>query len=392
MFLHNFKYTLKTLFKNKTLIFWTFAFPIILGTFFNMAFKDITTKEKLTTIDIAVINNEEFNNNEIYKEALKELSDEKNENKIFNITYTTKEQAKTLLEDKKIKGYIELEKDNSKITCKENGIDETIIKYVTEEISEKSITIKNLTEQEINNEIEKGNYNIDYTKIYNRINDLMNTDANIKNISNNNLDYVMIEFYTLIAMACLYGGMLGMYAINQKLPNMCNIGKRISISPIKKKIIILSSLLASYITQLIGLSLLFIYTIFVIKVDYGNNIPLVILLSLVGSLTGLSLGLIIGSIIKSKENTKTGILLAITMFGCFLSGMMGISMKYIIDKNIPIINKLNPAALITDGFYSLYYYDTLDRYWCNIISLLIISLILILISINSLRRQKYDNI
>ena len=112
MFLHNFKYTLKTLFKNKTLIFWTFAFPIILGTFFNMAFKDITTKEKLTTIDIAVINNEEFNNNEIYKEALKELSDEKNENKIFNITYTTKEQAKTLLEDKKIKGYIELEKDN----------------------------------------------------------------------------------------------------------------------------------------------------------------------------------------------------------------------------------------------------------------------------------------
>jgi len=392
MFLHNFKYTLKTLFKNKTLIFWTFAFPIILGTFFNMAFKDIAAKEKLTTIDIAVINNEELNNNEIYKEALKELSDDKNENKIFNITYTTEEQAKTLLEDKKIKGYIELEKDNTKITCKENGIDETIIKYVTEEISEKSIIIKNLTEQEINNEIEQGNYDIDYTKIYNRINDLMNTNANIKNISNNNLDYVMIEFYTLIAMACLYGGMLGMYAINQKLPNMCNIGKRISISPIKKKIIILSSLLASYITQLIGLSLLFIYTIFVIKVDYGNNILLVILLSLVGSLTGLSLGLVIGSIIKSKENTKTGILLAVTMFGCFLSGMMGISMKYIIDKNIPIINKLNPAALITDGFYSLYYYDTLDRYWCNIISLLIISLILILISINSLRRQKYDNI
>ena len=80
------------------------------------------------------------------------------------------------------------------------------------------------------------------------------------------------------------------------------------------------------------------------------------------------------------------------MLGCFLSGMMGITMKYIIDKNVPIINKLNPASMITDGFYSLYYYDTLDRYFFNIISLIIFALILIGVSIFSLRRQKYDSI
>ena len=389
MFWHNFKYTFKTLFRNKPLIFWTFAFPIILGTFFNMAFKDITKNEKLTTIDIAIINNDNFNNNEIYKEAMKELSE--GENKLFNTTYVSKEEAEKLLDEKKIKGYIELE-ENTKIICKNNGIDETIIKYVTEEIDQKSNMIKNLSEIEIQNQIQNGNYNIDYNKINEEIKEVMNNDVNIKNIANNNLDYVMIEFYTLIAMTALYGGMIGMYSVNQKLPNMSNIGKRISSSPLKKKTIILSSLLAGYIIQLIGLGLLFIYTIFVIKVDYGNNIPLIILLSLVGSLTGLSLGLATGSIIKSKEGTKIGIVLGITMTGCFLSGMMGITMKYIIDKNIPIINKLNPAALITDGFYSLYYYDTLDRYWKNIISLLIISTILLVISINSLRRQKYDNI
>ena len=41
MFIHNFKYTFKTLLKNKALIFWSFAFPIILGTLFNMAFSDL---------------------------------------------------------------------------------------------------------------------------------------------------------------------------------------------------------------------------------------------------------------------------------------------------------------------------------------------------------------
>lgn len=55
MFLHNFKYTFKTLFKNKSLIFWTFAFPIILGTLFHMAFSDIESSEKLHTIKIAII-------------------------------------------------------------------------------------------------------------------------------------------------------------------------------------------------------------------------------------------------------------------------------------------------------------------------------------------------
>lgn len=388
--LHNFKYTLKTLFKNKILIFWTFAFPLIMATFFNMAFKNITNSEKLDIIDIAVVNNEEYQNNEIYRNTLEQLSDS-NEDKIFNIVYVDEQQAKELLNDNKITGYIKLE-ETTKIVFKENGINETILKYVTEEIEEKSIMIKNLSEQEIEKEIKTGNYNINYDELTKKIKELMQTETNIKDVSNQKLDYAMIEYYTLIAMACLYGGTISMNVINKKLPNMCNIGKRISVSPTKKKTTILSSLISSYITQLIGLALLFIYTIFILKVDYGTNTPLIILLGMVGSLTGLSLGLLIGTIIKKNENIKIGILIGITMLGCFLSGMMGITMKYIIDKNIPLINKLNPAAIITDGFYSLYYYDTLDRYWYNIISLLIISLILILISANSLRRQKYDNI
>ena len=48
MFTHNFIYSLKVLLKNKMLIFWTFAFPILLGIFFNMAFSDIEKIENTT--------------------------------------------------------------------------------------------------------------------------------------------------------------------------------------------------------------------------------------------------------------------------------------------------------------------------------------------------------
>ncbi len=396
MFIHNFKYALKTLFRDKMLIFWTFAFPIILGTFFNMAFSNIENSEKLEIIDIAIVDNDEFQNNELYKEALKTLSDEGNADRLFNTRYVTEEEAKQLLEKNEITGYMILEEDTPKVVVTTSGINETILKYVVEEITTNGQIVESLMDKEINKELSSGNYNLynlDYKKIYeNVLEKTQNQEVRITNISNNNLSYTMIEFYTLIAMACLYGGILGMVAINKNLANMSSNGKRVSVAPTTKGKVIFSSILASYITQLVGLTLLFIYTIFVLKVDYGTNLPLIILLGIVGSLAGLSMGLAIGTILKTNENVKTGIVIAVTMLGCFLSGMMGITMKYIIDTNAPIINKINPASMITDGFYSLYYYDTLDRYYFNIISLLIFSIIMILISYTSLRRQKFENL
>ena len=116
MFKHNFKYSLKTLFRNKALIFWTFAFPIILGTFFNMAFSNIESSEKLDVINIAIIKNEDLNKNEIFKTAFEELSDKNNNDRLFETKYTTEEEAKKLLEDEEIVGYMKLVNDEPKLT------------------------------------------------------------------------------------------------------------------------------------------------------------------------------------------------------------------------------------------------------------------------------------
>lgn len=393
MFIHNFKYSLKALLRNKMLIFWTFAFPIILGTLFKVAFSNIENSEKLDIINIAIVQNEEFENNEAFKTSFEKLSDENNEDRLFNTQYTTKEEAKDLLNKGEIIGYMELKQDRPVLTFVTNGIDETVFKHVAEEIVQTSDIIKQLSQTQIQKQIASGNYIINYDEIYNKAIEMAKEDnVELKNISNSNLSYTMIEFYTLIAMTCLYGGMLSMVSINQSLANMSNKGKRITVSPTKKSIIILSSLLASYIVQLIGLVILFLYTLFVLGVDYGSNTGLIMLLAIIGSFAGLALGTFVGTIFKANENTKTGILIALTMLWCYLSGMMGITMKYIVDKNVPIVNKINPASMITDGFYSLYYYDKLDRYWFNIASLLIFALILVVISFFSLRRQKYDSI
>ena len=80
------------------------------------------------------------------------------------------------------------------------------------------------------------------------------------------------------------------------------------------------------------------------------------------------------------------------MAGCFFAGMMGITMKNIIDKNAPFINRINPVAMITDGLYALYYYDSGERYLINVISLAVFSAVMMLISVSGLRRQRYDSL
>ena len=384
MFLHNFKYTLKTLFRKKSLIFWTFAFPLLMATFFNMAFANIIEDDQLKIIDIAIIDNNEFNNNMLYKETFKTLSDKNNKDRLFNIKYIKKEKADKLLEKGKIEGYLELNNNEPKLTFKSNGINQTIFKYVVDEIHDTENMIATMM---------TSNLNMEVNNISNKISEYLNTnEIKLENKASSNLDYMMIEYYTLIAMTCLYAGSIGMIAIGETLPYLKGNGKRISVSAAKKRHIVFSSLVASFIVQLLTLGLLFFYTICILKIDYGSNIPYIILLSLIGSFAGISLGVLLGTHLKSSENSKTGILIAIVMTGCFLAGMMGVGMKYVIDKNMPILNIINPANMITDGFYALYYYTNFSRYWFNIISLLIFSGLAIALSCRKLGRARYDSI
>lgn len=390
MFIHNLKYTIKSLFKNKVLIFWTFAFPIILGLFFHMAFENIEKDEMFHVFSIALVSEQEFEKHSIYNETFKTLSLDDNPNKLFDIKYTTLSLAEEMLDDSLIKGYIVFENDEPLLVVKENGNQETILKYVLNEISEHQMIVSDLLE----GELKKNNHNLSNVdviveKIINKIN---NAHINLKNISKSNLSYMEIEYYTLIAMACMYGGMLGLTALNNCLPNMSNKGMRIAVSPNKKSILVISSTIGAYFVSLVGIFILMLFLLFVLHVDFGTKMGLVILLTVIGDLAGISLGVMISAVFKCSEGAKVGITIAVTMFLSLLSGMMGVTLKYVIDKNVPIINLINPNNLITDGFYSLYYYNTLTRYIRDVQYLIIFIVLCLIISFVFLRREKYDSI
>ena len=385
MFFHKFKYSLLYLLRNKMLIFWTFAFPIVLATFFKMAFSNIEKEETLNISNIAIVNNEDFKNNEIYRETFSSLSCD-NDNKLFDIIYTNETSALDLLNSGDIIGYLILDGNEPHVVIKNNGIYQTILTSVVEEIEVNISLINTYITEDL-----KKYQSININEIKEKINKIINTETEVNDISGKNMSYTMIEYYTVIALACLYGGLLSVASINKEQANIDNVGKRNNVSAVKKSMLVFASLCASFVTELIGVSLLLIYTIFVLKVDYGSTIPYLILSTIAGSLSGLSLGLFVGCL-KVKDGVKTGIMIAISMLACFFSGMMGITMKYIMDTYVPISSYINPAAMLTDSFYCLYYYGGGTRYFVDILLMFVFSVVMILLSINTMRRVKYDSI
>ena len=370
MFKHLFMNKMKILLKNKAMLFWSLIFPFVLGTFFQLALGNVGEAFEMEVIPVAVVDNQYYQKNKILKEVISSLSKE-NENQLFNTVYV-----------EEIDGYILLKEDNNpQMIVKTNGINQTIIKSVLDEYYQMS----NATTQMIN-------YNPEI--LYNGVLETLYEEKNyITDDSNENIDFSINYFFTLIAMTCLYGSLIGLEVIKDCEANLSKKGARMCMAPVNKFKMILAGLLAGYVIQLVALALLFLYLIFVFNINFGNQILPTVVLAMVGCLAGTSLGTFVGVSNRKSEGFKIGILISVTMTCCFFSGMMGvIDIKVFFDETFPLLAKINPVNIITDGLYSLFAYDNLDVYYNCLARISIFSLVLIALSFMFIRRKKYDSI
>lgn len=376
-----FKNKIKILLRNKEMLFWTLIFPFVLGTFFQLALSNVDEAYKMNVFPIAVVEDNNYNNSKVLKIVVESLS-EKGDNQIFNTSYVDKNEAENLLKNSKIEGYIIVnENGRPQIVIKENGINQTIMKSVLDEYNQMMI---------VSNDVIQYNPNAMYNEVMQQIS---TQDTFIKDTSKEKIDFSINYFFTLIAMTCLYGSLIGLEVIKDCEANLSKKGARICMCPVNKLKIIIISLLAGYIIQLIALAVLFAFLIFVFKVNFGNQVIPTMILSAIGSLAGTSLGTFVGVCNKKSEGFKIGILISVTMLCCFFSGMMGTpQLKSFFDEKMPIFAKINPINIITDGLYALFAYDTLTVFYECLLRISIFALTFIILTFIFVRRKKYDSI
>ena len=385
MFFHNYKYALKTLLKNKALVFWTLAFPFILAIFFNLAFARLHDYDQFEPFDIAIVRDDAYNNEQTFAAAFKTLT--AGDERMFKAKYVDFDEADKMLVEEKVEGIVYVKDGQAHVKIKGNGTNQTVLKMTTEQVAQMSGMIDDIADaeqQRAGGTLNPIEVKMKAAEIVQNAQPKISDDSHVMNV-------VSIEFFTLIAMACMQGAMLSSEMLNRCLPNLSHRGKRVAIAPTKKSVVVLSNLLAGYTMLLGSVILLILFMRFVLGVDFGDNMGLIMLLAGIGSLTATMFGMLLAVMFKMSDNAKQVVVLIITMVGCLFAGMFG-GMKIFFDEACPWMNKINPVGLITDGFYSLLYYDDMTRFIVNALSLVALAVIFFALSVRNLRRARYDSV
>ncbi|MDD2556317.1 MAG: ABC transporter permease, partial [Syntrophaceticus sp.] len=242
MFAHIFIYRLKCLLRDKETIFWTLLFPLLLAVFFNIAFANLNKGEIFKAIDIAIVDDVNYQSNQYFKTALNEAS--QGDDRLFNLTVASKEKADQLLINNSISGYIVVENPIN-LVVNRSGLNPNIIKSFIDNYMQTVSSVNSILLA-------------DPAKQQELLSSLGNRQQYIKEISgtaaepNNILNY----FYTLIAMACFYGGFLGMREITDIQADISPLAARINVAPVHKLKTIISSMSASLLIHLTEMLLL----------------------------------------------------------------------------------------------------------------------------------------
>ena len=221
--------------------------------------------------------------------------------------------------------------------------------------------------------------------------DSMKNDYVTRKTFKNNLSPFTNYYYALLAMAALFGSWMCTSMIQGFCANLSERGKRFECSPANKMTALFAGMLACTVLQGLAGAVLILYIEFVLKISLGMPVGYAILIAFLASAVGISCGALIASFFKS-EALLVGIPIIFSMLCSFLSGLMIENMKEIVEKNVPILNKINPAAVYTDCLYRLGNYGADSRFYQDIFIMVAMVIISVIVSSLLLRRRNYGSL
>lgn len=379
MFIHNMKYTIRSQIKAKVSLFWAFIFPLALATFMYLAFGNIrSADEDFFTIEAAVVHGEDKTAEDTSGIAglLNSLSE--GENPLLHVTYCTEAEAKQALEDGKADGIIYT--SNLSLVVKDSSINASILETVLTQYRQNEAVILDIAKDHPEKLQELAASAMDRPSFYM---EQASTDGNQDPMTN--------YFYAIFAMSCLFASFSSLDTTSRLQANTSPLGMRKCVAASRKLTLILSDftalLLLHFTTELIAFGYMRL-----LGIDFGEKYAAILLTLLFGCIFGLAMGVIVGALPRVSYSLKVGIALSVSMILSVLSDLVAAGVKDMIEHHAPAVNRINPAALISNCFYSLNVYDGYGRFFENITMLAVESAVLIFIGYLMIRRNRYASI
>lgn len=348
-FARSFLFHIKITVREKSFLFWTLTYPILMATFFILAFGSLLNNE-FNPVKVGITPNSS------YALILKKVE-------VFDLEEMQEEEAKERLKKGEISGFVT---EASKLMVEKEGTRATVIKSALdfiEQIKETDLPFWNFR------------FDIGY------IRHVQQREASIT-----------VIFYSLIGMVALYGIYNGIEMVYTFQGNQSTIGARVQSTPMKKLHMIASGFLSGVLLNLISNILLLVFMRMVLRLelftDYGRSL----LLIFAANFLGVSLGIFLGVSNRMAEEMKMMTATMVSLFLSALSGMMGPVVRTLIYQYLPVIHRINPVSVLAENMYRLNFLKDSSFFFEGMLVLVVETLIFLGLSVLFLRRVQYDSI
>ncbi|EOL43571.1 ABC transporter permease [Enterococcus caccae] len=378
MFWHLYHYRLKIQSKNNVLLFWSLAFPLLLGLFFTAAFSNLDKLDAVEKIPVGiVIENKTPPNADLFLETMNQVKS--NDEKMFTPISFSKENAEKELLANNIAGYYTISDESISLTVNQQTIQQNVLDSFMNQFLQSKTTLITL---------QKEDPALLASSITKKIGQTTNY-ISVKKATASKGSSKSFYFFTLIGMSCMFGMFWGISNANDEQANQSANGIRLSMTPKNKLLIVLSNLASSFTLFILELFFILGFCHFVYNVDFGDRWLLILLICTITAIVALSLGVLFGNVLKVPLNQKISLAVTFQMTCSFLAGMMSPDIKLLVNQHAPWLNAINPVNLVSEALYKLYYYQNIDSFYPNLLNLGALALIFITASVLYERRVQY---
>ena len=369
------KYSFLAKIRDFSLVFWPLIFPFALATAMYFSIGQMEEAD-FETVRAAVVTEQE-GEEDVFSDYLSEL--EKDDSSLISIRQMSEAQAAGALADGEIEG-IYYSGDTPSLTVDSSGLPQSILQMILESYLEGKQTLEDVARLHPEGVGAAVRQMADYSSATEEV-----------SLGGRTTNTTAQFFYALIGMACLYGCFIGL-SVMELQANLSALAARRCVSPVHRMQWILSETAVSFGIHFVNMLLLLAYMKYILRLEFTGTYAGMLPVICIGSLIGVTMGMFITSIGKMGEGVKIGIMIGVSMTLSFLAGLMNADIKNVVDRNAPLLNRLNPAALISDALYCLNVYDAPERYIQDLVILSVMCVLLLAGTFVIIRRERYDSI
>ncbi len=202
-------------------------------------------------------------------------------------------------------------------------------------------------------------------------------------------------YYALLGFAAVMSITVAITAVSAARANTAAVGARRQVSATSPARQLLVCVAASFAVSFAALLLVFAFMLLALGVDFGGREGLAVVALAVCALMDTGLGAVVGAVPKISLPGKMGLATGLTCLCSLFAGLYGEPAMQLADQiaqNAPWASLVNPAVQAAKAFYDLTYYDSLEPFCSTLAVLAVMAAVSFAAAAVLMRRQSYERL